>query len=136
MSPAAYAAHRARFVADSVLTATPARLLTMLYDRLVLDLTRAETLQRSGDRAAAGVQLMHAQEIVLELASSLRPELWDGGPGLASLYGFLHSELVRANCSGDAESTLACRGLVEPLRDAWHAAAAALATGEVLVPGP
>ena len=52
-------------------TASPARLLVMLYDRLVLDLQRAV---EHGDRAEfldAGRQLMHAQEIVLELQGSL-----------------------------------------------------------------
>jgi len=123
MSTAAYTAQRARFVDDSVATASPTRLLTMLYDRLVLDLVRAESAQRGGDREAAGRQLLHAQGIVLELVSALRPEGWEGGPRLAALYGFVHSELVRANTTGDPDATLVCRSLVEPLRDAWHAAA-------------
>lgn len=33
-------AQRAQFLNDTVLSASPARLLTMLYDRLVLDLDR------------------------------------------------------------------------------------------------
>lgn len=119
----ATAAQRARFVGDSVATASPAKLLTMLYDRLVLDLVRAEAAQRSGDRFTANAALLHAQEIVLELSGSLRPELWKGGPALASLYDFFHSQLVSANVSGNAQATATCRALVEPLRDAWHAAA-------------
>ena len=123
MSSAAYAVHRARFVADSVGTASPARLLTLLYDRLVLDLARGEASQRLGDRSAAAEHLVHAQEIILELRGSLRTEGWEGGPGLASLYTFLHAELVRANVAGDPDATGACLRLVEPLREAWHAAA-------------
>jgi flagellar protein FliS len=123
MTAATYAAQRARFVDDSIATASPARLLTMLYDRLLLDLSRAEAAQRAGDRAAANVQLLHAQDIVLELATSLRVDGWDGGPGLAALYGYLHSELVQANVSGDADRTALCRQLVEPLADAWREAA-------------
>lgn len=123
MSTAIYAAQRARFVDESISTASPARLLTMLYDRLVLDLVRAETAQLAGDRAAANAQLLHAQEIVLELASSLRHDVWDGAANLASIYAFLHSELVRANVSGDPERTRTVRGLVEPLAESWRAAA-------------
>lgn len=119
----AYSAYRARFVEDSLTTASPARLLTMLYDRLLLDLDRAHAAQLRGDRAVAGAQLLHAQEIVLELRSSLSVDAWDGGPGLAALYGFLHSELVRSNVSGDAVLTAGCRDIVAPLRDAWHEAA-------------
>jgi hypothetical protein len=39
----ANAGQRNQYLADSVLSAPPARLLTMLYDRLLLDLARAET---------------------------------------------------------------------------------------------
>jgi flagellar secretion chaperone FliS len=123
MSAATYAAQRARFVDDSIGTASPARLLTMLFDRLVLDLVRAESAQEANDRTAAGKQLLHAQEIVLELTSSLRHDEWDGAAGLASIYGFLHAELVQANVNGDAERTRACRALVEPLADAFRMAA-------------
>lgn len=124
----ATAAQRARFVGDSVATASPAKLLTMLYDRLVLDLVRGEAAQRSGDRFAANSALLHAQEIVLELAGSLRPDVWEGGPALASLYDYFHSQLVAANVAGNPQATATCRALVEPLRDAWHAAALEVST--------
>jgi len=123
MSPATYAAQRARFVDDSIATASPARLLTMLYDRLVLDLVRAETAQELGDRSTASKQLLHAQEIVLELICSLRTDEWDGATRLGSIYGFLHSELVRANMTIDPERTRHCRLLAEPLAEAWREAA-------------
>jgi flagellar secretion chaperone FliS len=111
---------RARYLADSIATASPARLLVMLYDRLVLDLERAEQALLARDRAAAGRQLLHAQDIVLELRTSLQVDAWSGGPGLDSLYTFLLTELVRANVAGDAARVAACRGLVEPLADAWR----------------
>lgn len=127
------AAARARFLAESVSTASPVRLLTMLYDRLLLDLTRGADAQVLGDRAAANTHLLHAQEIVLELAGSLRPDAWSGGPALASLYAFLHSELVRANVAGDAERTVAVRALVEPLAEAWRTAALEVSAASVSV---
>lgn len=117
------AAARARFLAESVATASPVRLLTMLYDRLLLDLNRGADAQVAGDRAGANTHLLHAQEIVLELAGSLRQDSWSGAPGLAALYSFVHSELVRANVAGEAERTAAVRALVEPLAEAWRAAA-------------
>lgn len=128
-----YTAVRSRYIQDTVATASPATLLTMLYDRLVLDLQRAETAQRAGDRAAAGRELVHAQDIVHELAATLDTSAWDGGPRLLSVYTFLLTELAGANVSQDAERTAACRELVEPLRDAWHEAAAQLA-GATLEP--
>jgi len=119
---------RNRFLDDAVATASPARLLTMLYDRLVLDLTRAEAAVRDGDRAAAHHQLLHAQSIVSELLSTLDVDAWDGAPGLANLYSFLLQSLVRANMNQDAELVAECRTVVEPLREAWHAAAITVAT--------
>ena len=117
-------AMRARYAADSVGTASPARLLTMLYDRLVRDLTVAGAAITAGDVPTANDELLHAQAIVSELASSLDVDAWDGGPGLLQLYRFLQTELIAANVSKDAARVTACRDLVEPLRDAWHQAAA------------
>jgi flagellar secretion chaperone FliS len=120
-------AFRERYLADSINTASPARLLVMLYDRLVLDLQRAEQSLLAHDRAAASEHLQHAQEIILELWTSLDLEAWDGAPGLANIYSFLVTELVRANVAGDAAGVAACQGLVGPLRDAWREAAMATA---------
>jgi flagellar protein FliS len=118
---------RSRYLNDSVTTATPAQLLVMLYDRLVLDLNHAEKALRESDRGTATSRLMHAQEIVMELRVTLDMDAWDGAQGLASLYGFLLTELVGANIRGDADRVASCRALVEPLRDAWREAAASLA---------
>ncbi len=122
-----YAAVRTRYIDDAVTTASPAKLLTMLYDRLVLDLERAEAAQRAGDRTGGGNHLLHAQQIVSELAATLDLNAWDGARGLMSVYTYLLTELVGANVSADPERTAACRELVEPLRDTWHEAANHLA---------
>lgn len=114
---------RARYAADSLATASPARLLVMLYDRLVRDLVTAEDAVRGGDRALASENLLHAQAIVLELRTSLDLDVWDGARGLADLYSYLHAELIQANIKKDAPRVAACRRLVEPLRDAWREAA-------------
>ncbi|HET6153353.1 MAG TPA: flagellar export chaperone FliS [Marmoricola sp.] len=120
---------RDRYLRDSINTASPAKLLIMLYDRLIVDLAQAEEALRSDDRERAHDRLTHAQDIVLELRTSLDVEAWSGGPGLASLYGFLLTEMIGANVSRDADRVAACRALVEPLRDAWQEAATAAVAG-------
>ena len=85
------------YLQASVETASPARLLVMLYDRLVLDCRRAVAAQESGDQRGRRIQLLHAQDIVAELQSSLRPDAWDGGQALNGLYTHLLVQLVRAN---------------------------------------
>jgi len=120
---------RDRYLSDSVNTASPAKLLIMLYDRLVLDLAHGEEALRGGEREAAHYRLTHAQEIILELRTSLDVEAWSGAPGLAGLYGFLLTELIGANIGRDADRVAACRAIVEPLRDAWREAATAAVAG-------
>jgi flagellar protein FliS len=65
---------------------------------------------------------MHAQDIIVELRGSLDLTAWDGAKGLAQLYGFLVTELIKANVQADADKAASCRALVEPLRDAWREA--------------
>lgn len=119
-----------RYRDDAILSAPPERLVTMLYDRLLLDIERGEVAQRAGDWQAAGVQLLHAQAIVAELMSSLTDD-WDGSAGLRALYTHLTQTLIGANIGRDPERTRACHDIVAPLRDAWHAAADML-TGAAL----
>lgn len=126
MSFSTSAAQRERFLNDTVLSASPARLLTMLYDRLVLDLDRAGKAQIAGDHNEASSHLTHAQDIISELMVTLDVTVWEGGPGLQALYSHLLTELVRANITHDVARTAACREMVEPLRVAWHEAAASL----------
>ena len=121
---------RARYLADSVATASPAKLLVMLYDRLVVDLNRGEQALIAGDRAEANTQLKHAQDIVTELHVSLDLQAWDGAAGLASLYTFVETELINANIRGDAAKVAAVRDLIEPLRETWREAIAAVAATE------
>src|SRR5436305_13785335 len=116
---------RTRYLAESVSTASPGQLLVMLYDRLVVDLTQAEDALRAGDNPTASTRLMHAQDIVSELRGSLDLSAWDGAAGLAQLYGYLFTRLIKANVANDADLVAECRGIVEPLRDAWREALAA-----------
>ncbi len=119
----AYAAARNRYASSSVSTASPARLLVMLYERLVRDLVAAERALQDRNFARVNDELQHAQQIVLELRTSLDTSAWSGGPSLEALYTFLHAELVTANVEKSLPRVVACREIIEPLRDAWQQAA-------------
>ena len=114
---------RARYLQDAIETASPARLLTMLYDRLASDLAGAEVAITAAAHGDANALLLHAQEIVLELQVSLDATAWSGGQGLSELYTYLYSELIAANTTKDAKRVVVCSRIVEPLRLAWHEAA-------------
>ncbi|MDN4642535.1 flagellar export chaperone FliS [Arthrobacter sp. PsM3] len=124
-------AQRNQYLADSVLSAPPARLLTMLYDRLLLDLGRAQAAQETANWPVATENLLHAQAIVTELSSSLKVDAWDGADGLLGVYNYVSTALINANIQRDVSLTGEAIALLEPLRQTWHEAAAA-----VPVPAP
>ena len=113
------------YLANSVSTASPATLLVMLYERLSLDLQRGLAALQEGDLQQTHAQLVHAQEIILELRSSLKVDAWEGGPSLAMLYDYLHTRLVQANVAKDAAAVEFCLESVNQLRDTWREAALA-----------
>ena len=118
----------ARYVQDSITTASPGRLLVMLYDRLALDLARAGEALSVGDRSAAHGLLLHAQDIVTELEASLDHSAgWAGSKSLAALYTWLGTELVQVNIVGDLSRLRGAQAVVEPLRESWHTALEATA---------
>jgi flagellar protein FliS len=118
---------RARYVADSVATASPTRLVVMLYDRLVLDLRQAEAALVEQDHVRALELTRHATDIVGELMSSLDVAAWDGAAGLMQLYTWFMKELIAAGIERDAARLRSVLKLVEPLQDAWREAAVAVA---------
>ena len=120
---------RNRYARDAVQTASPVRLVTMLYDRLARDIDDAELAISVSDHQGAHDALRHAQDILAELSVSLDITVWEGGAGLKRLYTWLLEQLVAANLTKDASVLPAVREVVEPLRDAWHEAANAQAVG-------
>jgi flagellar protein FliS len=113
---------------NAILSASPARLLTMLYDRLLLDLNCAKDALELEDAATATYRIKHAGEIVAALAGSLRRDRWDGADGLLGLYLYVSNALVRASIYRDVQLVDECTILLEPLRQAWHEAAESLAS--------
>jgi flagellar protein FliS len=121
-------AAKARYASVATQTVSPARLLTMLYDRLAADLLAGEEAMLRGDVASAGEALTHAQEIILELHSTLDVEAWPEGEALGRLYLWMVTELMNARLKNQPAMIADCRRLVLPLRDAWHEAAGSQAS--------
>ena len=113
------------YLEASVATASPAQRLAMLLDRLVLDCRRALPAQEASDHSQAHGPLLHAQDIVSELRSTLRIGAWDAATALDSLYGHLLVQLVEANVRRDQATTTHCLDLSEQLAAVWREAASA-----------
>jgi flagellar protein FliS len=119
---------RARYLADAVATATPARRIVLLYDRLWLDIQRAQAAQDCGD-ATARDHLQHGQQIVAELLGSLDGSAWTGAANLASLYSYLLRELIGEVVEPQPGRLAAVTKIVSDLRATWQQAEAQLQGG-------
>ncbi len=108
---------------EAILSASPARLLVMLYDRLLVDLFRAESAQSAEEWETARKNLLHAQDILAELAGSLDMDVWDGAESMLAIYNYAATALTNANIHRNIDLTRECIALLEPLRQSWHEAA-------------
>lgn len=113
---------------NSVSTASPARLLVMLMDRLVLDIERGLAGLSAGTYDDVHKNLVHAQDIVVELEVSLDADAMPAGHQLAALYEYLRGLLVQANIRRDITAGTEALGLAKELADTWRQAALAAAT--------
>jgi len=114
---------RNRYVDNTVATASPAQLLTMLFARLDRDLAQADEALAAGNIEAANDLLQHAQQIVGELTSSLDLDTWAPAKGLRDVYTYVGTRLVQANITKDRRIITECQRVITPLREAWAEAA-------------
>ncbi|MEO6701894.1 MAG: flagellar export chaperone FliS [Jatrophihabitantaceae bacterium] len=121
-------AARARYLADAVATATPAKRIVLLYDRLWLDIQRGQAAQDCSDPAARE-HLYHAQQIVAELLGSLDQGSWSGAADLASLYSYLLRELIAEVLESRPGRLAGITRIVADLRSSWQQAEELLAAG-------
>jgi flagellar protein FliS len=119
---------RNTYTREAILSATPAQLVVMLYDRLELDLQRAELAQSEERWLEASAPLIHAQDVITELQLSLRLDVWNDADKLFAIYTYVRNALVAANVSRDIERTREAIRLVAPLAAAWRQAAEQVAT--------
>lgn len=119
---------RARYLADAVATATPARRIVLLYDRLWLDIQRGASALITEEPTAARDHVQHAQQIVAELLGSL-DTTWTGAGNLASLYTYLLRELMGAVLDPKPGALDAAAKITGDLRSTWQQAEAQLQTG-------
>ena len=108
-------------------TVSPERLLVLLYERLGRDCAEADAAILAGDAERRHSALVHAQEIVEELAYAVRPDVWESGDGLLALYQYVLELLVKANITSDRAALAEASGIIAELTDAWRQAYVELA---------
>ena len=113
-----------RYLAERVLNASPAELTAMLFDACVAAIKSAIRLQEAGEHVAAIPKLTKAQDIVLELRTTLNHEAGALAGNLDALYTFAWSQLVQAGMKRDTRAARAALDVVEPLQVAWRTSCA------------
>ena len=90
---------------------------------IVASSLRAADLLADGGAVEARRPLLRAQEIVLELRSTLRHDVGgDLARNLDRLYEFIYHKLLSASKNGDASAATAAATVAGSLRDSWHQA--------------
>lgn len=107
-----------RYLADQVLTATPAQRLIMLFEQLLRDLQAADDAFEAGAIEPIHTHLVHAQDIVLALHDGISTDIWEGGGTLREIYRFVHQRLVWCNVKKDRSLLPACLDIVIRLYEA------------------
>lgn len=104
-------------------TSTPGQLIALLYDAMVRSLDRAKAGLEQHDLESAHAPLLRAQDIVLELISSLNVD--EGGEAgamarqLGALYEYMYRRLLDASIHKDGAAVDEVRRLIMPVREAW-----------------
>jgi flagellar protein FliS len=107
------------YAQDSVLTASPEKLVVMLYDGLARFLGRGAAALRAEDVAAAGTALNRAGAILDELLATLDPAAGEIAERLAEIYMFCKRELLAAQLKRDPARIERVAKLLAELREAW-----------------
>jgi flagellar protein FliS len=110
---------------NAVSTASPAELVLMLYDRVLVAVARSRhaMAQDPADAATMHTELLRAQDIVTELKLTL--DFDRGGEvaaNLASLYTYALERLVDANVAKDLAPLDEVESTIRGIRDAWEQA--------------
>jgi len=104
---------------SAVLTATPERLIVMLYDGAHRFLCQAAAAMRRREIAVAHNQLRRAEAIIAHLQSTLDLDYGEIPQNLLSIYLFCRRHLNQARVDFDPEKVEEVDRLLQTLRNAW-----------------
>lgn len=103
-----------------VTTASPERLLIMLYDGAIRFVTLAQEGIEEGDRVKKLESISRAVAIITHLSDTLDHNAgWDQSEELDALYAYMVGALSRANFNNQAEPLKVVLSLLSSLRETW-----------------
>lgn len=111
-------------------TASPHRLILMLYDGALTNINRAKQALDSSQRADAHKFIQKAQAIVFELMACLNEEQGDIiAKNLKEIYFYLVNQLTQANIHKNKELLVESETILRDLRQTWDQLGKEVANG-------
>jgi flagellar secretion chaperone FliS len=124
-----YSAARAAYTESSVLSASPERLVVMLYDGAIRFLYAGAAAAREGRRDVARDRLRRAQAVIDELNRSLDMSQGQIARNLRDLYSFCARHIIESTANADPSGYEEVAKLLAELREAWDQSCSALTAG-------
>jgi len=106
---------------SSVMSASPHKLITLLFDGALSALAKADIYIQQGNIPAKGRVLTHAINIINN-GLKLGLDMENGGElsqNLASLYDYFCRKIIQVNLHNDRELLKQIRQLLSEIADAW-----------------
>jgi flagellar protein FliS len=116
-----YAAAKLAYTEASVMTASPERLVVMLYDGAIRFLHQSAAALRAGRRDTARERLRRAQAVIDELSRSLDMSQGEIAVGLRAIYSFCSRHLIDSTLHADPAGYEKVAELLSGLRESWAA---------------
>ena len=101
----------------AVTTASPAKLVVLIFQRLTLDLERA--LHALETDQSPHTHLIHAQDLLVALLDALDLDAWEHAPQLANIYLTIHPNLITANIEKNPTLIRDNLDIITELTQAW-----------------
>jgi len=110
-----------RYKTMSVETASPGELVLMLYNESLRAMKDASLAMERKDIGATCKNLLKAQDIVLELRTSLNPKAgMEVAANLDTMYEYVGGRLIEANIKKSQEPLMDAMKVMGNLRDGWQ----------------
>ena len=110
-----------KYLAQQIMSASPAKLVSMLYERAITLLHQTVEAIEAGEFEQRWQSNAKATEVIYHLWDTLDRER--GGEiaeNLNRLYGFMMMRLTMVDVENDAQAARDVIGLLEPLQRSWH----------------
>ncbi|MBE3578106.1 MAG: flagellar export chaperone FliS [Limnochordales bacterium] len=101
-------------------TASPGRLVLMLYDAAIRNCRQAVAAWESSNETVAREKIYRAQDILAELIGSLNFDAGDLARNLFRLYEYMNYRLIQSAVRKDVAAVQEVAKLLEELREAWE----------------